>query len=84
MNVEIGAEAALFPEKEYINGITVAVQPMHFHELTRQSLSCAPSYVYQPTHFPVLILQALSCAYKLHEISQSIDFPVLSSPCAFL
>jgi hypothetical protein len=25
MNVEIGAEAALFPEKEYINGIAVAV-----------------------------------------------------------
>jgi hypothetical protein len=23
MNVEIGAEAALFPEKEYINGIAV-------------------------------------------------------------
>jgi hypothetical protein len=26
MNVEIGAEAALFPEKEYILGIFVAVQ----------------------------------------------------------
>jgi hypothetical protein len=26
MNVEIGAEAALFPEKEYISGIFVAVQ----------------------------------------------------------
>jgi hypothetical protein len=25
MNVEIGAEAALFPEKEYINGLSVAV-----------------------------------------------------------
>jgi hypothetical protein len=25
MNLEIGAEAALFPEKEYINGIFVAV-----------------------------------------------------------
>ncbi len=25
MNVEIGAEAALFPEKEYINGIFAAV-----------------------------------------------------------
>jgi hypothetical protein len=25
MNVEIGAEAAIFPEKEYINGIAVAV-----------------------------------------------------------
>jgi hypothetical protein len=28
MNVEIGAEAALFPEKEYINGIVVAVQDL--------------------------------------------------------
>jgi hypothetical protein len=26
MNVEIGAEAAQFPEKENINGIAVAVQ----------------------------------------------------------
>ncbi len=26
MNMEIGAEAAQFPEKEYINGIAVAVQ----------------------------------------------------------
>jgi len=26
MNVEIGAEAALFPEKEYIDGTAVAVQ----------------------------------------------------------
>jgi hypothetical protein len=25
MNAEIGAEAELFPEKEYINGIAVAV-----------------------------------------------------------
>jgi hypothetical protein len=28
MNVEIGAEAALFPEKEYISGIFVAVQDL--------------------------------------------------------
>ncbi len=27
MNVEIGAEVAQFPEKEYINGIAVAVWP---------------------------------------------------------
>ncbi len=30
MNVEIGAEAALFPEKEYINGIAVAVFVLFF------------------------------------------------------
>jgi hypothetical protein len=27
MNVEIGTEATLFPEKEYINGIFLAVLP---------------------------------------------------------
>ena len=36
MNVEIGAEAALFPEKEYISGIFVAVRKTRklesFHE----------------------------------------------------
>jgi hypothetical protein len=32
MNVEIGAEAALFPEKEYINGIAIAVLSLvHLH-----------------------------------------------------
>jgi hypothetical protein len=31
MNVEIGAEAALFPEKEYINGIAVAVWASNRH-----------------------------------------------------
>jgi hypothetical protein len=31
MNVEIGAEAALFPEKEYISGILLAVRICHFH-----------------------------------------------------
>ncbi len=30
MNVEIGAEAALFPEKECINGIFVAVYKLSF------------------------------------------------------
>jgi hypothetical protein len=30
MNVEIGAEAALFPEKEYINGIAVAVWTLEY------------------------------------------------------
>jgi hypothetical protein len=29
MNVEIGAETALFPEKEYISGIFIAVQGSH-------------------------------------------------------
>jgi hypothetical protein len=33
MNVEIGADAALFPEKEYIGGIFVAVQVIPAYDL---------------------------------------------------
>ncbi len=33
MNVEIGTEAAQFPEKEYINGIFVAVHNMCNHDI---------------------------------------------------
>jgi hypothetical protein len=44
MNVEIGAEAALFPEKEYINGIAVAVWRRTFIKFHHASL-----YVYKNT-----------------------------------
>ena len=47
MNVEIGAEAALFPEKEYINGIAVAVWVGVFVSrlyeiLEKKNLFCQP------------------------------------------
>jgi hypothetical protein len=35
MNVEMGAEAALFPEKEYINGIVFAVLLRGLYSLGR-------------------------------------------------
>ncbi len=38
MNVEIGAEAWLFPEKEYISGIFVAVQYTSFKSVTESVL----------------------------------------------
>jgi hypothetical protein len=38
MNVEIGTEAALFPEKEYINGIFLAV---YHYQLFFLSMSVA-------------------------------------------
>jgi hypothetical protein len=42
MNVETGAEAALFPEKEYINGIFVAVYVMKDGHLYMRK--CAKSF----------------------------------------
>jgi hypothetical protein len=42
MNVEIGAEAVLFPEKEYINGIAVAV---HREALREGVISCDTIHV---------------------------------------
>ena len=53
MNVEIGAEAVQFPEKEYINGIVVAVY--------NGSLDCLLSFLvglelggWAPDEFPVV------------------------------
>jgi hypothetical protein len=37
MNVKIGAEAAQFPEKEYISGIDVAVHDQFDHPSMRQN-----------------------------------------------
>jgi hypothetical protein len=37
MNVEIGAAAALFPEKEYLSGIFVAVQLQEFSAVGKSS-----------------------------------------------
>ncbi len=55
MNVEIGAEAAQFPEKEYINGIAVAVWAHSAYlELNREPCSAIfilDTYtVYNVTH----------------------------------
>ena len=50
MNVEIGAEAALFPEKEYISGIFVAVRVKHprsaLHFIPRIEQLCGPLFLY--------------------------------------
>jgi hypothetical protein len=37
MHVEIGAEAPLFPEKEYISGISVAVKRWEFRSKLQYS-----------------------------------------------
>jgi hypothetical protein len=43
MNVDIGAEAAQFPEKEYINGIAVAVYESN-HYFTFHSIYSLRTY----------------------------------------
>jgi hypothetical protein len=60
MNVEIGAEAAQLPEKEYINGIAVAVQSPAFGlRLTQMLLTFSYLGSSQPfwAVFPLSILQ---------------------------
>jgi hypothetical protein len=44
MNVEIGTEAAQFPEKEYINGISVAVH--HIKLLEERGRACVPRLLF--------------------------------------
>jgi hypothetical protein len=38
MNVEIGAEATLFPEKEYINGISCSVDAENTEEYSNGTI----------------------------------------------
>ncbi len=45
MNVEIGAEATLFPEKEYINGIFVTVRDPQCISSSTVDMHCAKFYV---------------------------------------
>ncbi len=65
MNVEIGAEAALFPEKEYINGIAVAVHSISSPAL----LSCLVLFLFC----------SLSCSIPLCILACSM--PVLYLAC---
>ncbi len=44
MSLEIGAEAALFPEKEYINAIDVAVHMSSDHVLSPHKLSAGSCF----------------------------------------
>jgi hypothetical protein len=46
MNVEIGAEAMLFPEKEYISGIFVAVWVIFLQLARRAALPALCSILY--------------------------------------
>jgi hypothetical protein len=45
MNVEIGTEAAQFPEKEYINGIFVAVHSSR--PLSKKKSGIGHKYLYE-------------------------------------
>ncbi len=60
MNVEIEAEAVLFPEKEYINGIVI---PVHLLCVPSKWRHCV-SYLDVVTVFDVLTI--LSLASQLH------------------
>ncbi len=79
MNVEIGAEAALFPEKEYINGIFVAVQPMLCQDV------CGPQHpslhldvsVYMnfcaPGQWTCLVTRVLWCTHGHFFLTEPIE-----------
>jgi hypothetical protein len=62
MNVEIGAEAALFPEKEYISGIFVAVYTSErfIYFLDQSAYSAAGKYVDRSWEYKSLTCRHIS------------------------
>ncbi len=69
MNVEIGAEAALFPEKEYINGIAVAVcaelilSALNFSSLLYSVLYCMYFEAVSPACTMKLFCDRIACTH---------------------
>jgi hypothetical protein len=62
MNVEIGAEAAQFPEKEYINGIAVAVyEEFVLRKLPLFKLHAGAITLGYPCRLPITDLTLLLC-----------------------
>ncbi len=64
MNVEIGAEAALFPEKEYINGIAIAVWRVRSQQLLKYCNTAKIAWYFDKKKHPALIGDAdrIRCA----------------------
>ncbi len=79
MNVEIGAEAALFPEKEYINVMAVPVRSPYFQKLyTKMTVfACSGSWP-NPTESPVEEKAASSlnihCQQRLSMSLKKLDY----------
>jgi hypothetical protein len=76
-NVEIGAEAALFPEKEYISGIFIAARTLHSQPFQIRTL---PSQSFQIRLHP----QKLGKEKKLQIITVQVLDRALSFLKAFL
>jgi hypothetical protein len=68
MNVEIGTEAAQFPEKEYINEISVAVYICHSIGLKLQKVSARDRKLSQGNGMTLLMRTFVTCSsgLKLH------------------
>ncbi len=92
MNVEIGTEAAQFPEKEYINEIFFAVHIYEFIQykpfLTDQLLACL--YTNSCNSRPIILtifssLAPISCPelQQLTNPSWHISVPILAAPGQF-
>jgi hypothetical protein len=66
MNVEIGAEAALFPEKEYTSGIFVAVLiPVPSSKLLFSALSAFVCSILTVYKIISLVKQGLHSSYSI-------------------
>ncbi len=81
MNVEIRAEAAQFPEKEYINGVTVAVQAVRIllgpYWLLKVILLCSLAcWVTTNVTFFSLIVFLVSNLYSLYRLVAARQYTI--------
>jgi hypothetical protein len=64
MNVEIGAEAVQFPEKEYVNGIAFAVSTKIHKETSEEQVYEMTAYTYEASRV-LLVVDGLASLNSL-------------------
>ncbi len=86
MNVEIGTEAVQFPEKEYRNGIFLAVYPTNIPLYT---MSCSPSHVFPAAHvhealpyYPFLLTYPFHLFPVIEVLAAPSHIPFIDVPCS--
>ena len=78
MNVEIGTEAAQFPEKEYINEIFVAVCLELPNARPKAGYALSPSYIHMSTKKGLTQYERCRIKYRFYCLSGNLKKKLLS------
>ncbi len=83
--MEIGTEAAQFPEKEYINGIFLAVYPTNIPLYTMSCSTLPSAHVHEALpYYPFLLTYPSHLFPVIEVLAAHFHIPLMEVPCSAL